>query len=88
MLIALKRIERDLGRRPGRRWGSRVLDLDVVAWSGGRFESRRLSIPHPRMAERLFVLEPFAAVAPGWRVGIGASVRHLLHRLGKRAPRV
>ena len=88
MLAALKRIERDFGRRPGRRWGPRVLDLDLVAWSGGRFASRRLSIPHPLLAKRAFVLAPFAAVAPSWRVGVGPSIRQLLHRLGKRGLRV
>ena len=46
MLGALKQIERDFGRRPGRRWGERVLDLDLVAWDGGRYRSRALAIPH------------------------------------------
>ena len=41
MLAALKAIERDFGRRAGRRWGARVLDLDIVAWSGGRVRGAR-----------------------------------------------
>ena len=52
MLAAVKAIERSFGRRPGKRWGARVLDLDLIAWSGGRFASRRLTIPHPRLASR------------------------------------
>jgi 2-amino-4-hydroxy-6-hydroxymethyldihydropteridine diphosphokinase len=84
MLGALKTIERDFGRRPGRRWGSRVLDLDIVAWDGGRHRSRRLLIPHPRLKEREFVLGPLAAIAPEWRIDGGLSVRHLRSRLGKR----
>ena len=84
MLAALKAIERDFGRRRGRRWGERVLDLDLVAWSGGRFRSRGLTIPHPRLGEREFVLGPLAAVAPEWRIDGSQSVRHLLSRLGKR----
>ena len=68
MLAALKAIERDFGRRPGKRWGARVLDLDLVAWSGGTFASRRLTIPHPRLASRDFVLGPLAAIAPDWRI--------------------
>ena len=84
MLVALKAIERSFGRRRGRRWGERVLDLDLVAWSGGRFRSRGLAIPHPRLGERDFVLGPLAAVAPGWRIAGGLTARHLLSRLGKR----
>ena len=84
MLAAIKRIEREFGRRPGRRWGERVLDLDLVAWSGGRFRARGLIIPHPRLGERDFVLGPLAAIAPGWRIDGSRSVRHLLSRLGKR----
>ena len=84
MLAQLKRMERDFGRRPGRRWGERVLDLDLVAWDGGRFVSRKLTIPHSRLKERDFVLGPLAAIAPEWRVDGNLSVRHLLSRLGKR----
>jgi len=86
MLSSLKRIEREFGRRPGRRWGERVLDLDLVAWDGDRHRSRGLTIPHPRLAERDFVLGPLAAIAPGWRVDGPLNVRHLLSRLGKRRP--
>ena len=84
MLSAVKGIERDFGRRPGKRWGSRVLDLDLVAWGGGRFASRGLVIPHPRLEERDFVLGPLATIAPGWKIKDGLTVRHLLSRLGKR----
>jgi len=84
MLAAVKAIERDFGRRAGRRWGSRVLDLDLVAWSGGRFASRRLVIPHPRLASRGFVLGPLAAIAPGWQLIGSLTPRHLAARLGKR----
>ncbi len=86
MLAELKRIERDFGRRSGRRWGPRVLDLDLVAWSGGRFRSRTLTIPHPRIAERGFVLAPLAAVAPGWRIAGALTPIHLLHRLARPRP--
>lgn len=84
MLASLKSIERDFGRRRGRRWGERVLDLDLVAWSGGPFRSRGLSIPHARLAEREFVLGPLAAIAPQWRILQGLTAPHLLSRLGKR----
>src|SRR5689334_1921777 len=46
MLRTLKQIETNFGRRRGRRWGPRVLDLDIALWSGGRLRSRALTIPH------------------------------------------
>ena len=85
MLRRLKTLERDFGRRPGKRWGPRVLDLDIVLWSGGKHQARRLNIPHPQLPKREFVLQPLASIAPGWRIG-AFSVRHLAHRLARRAP--
>jgi 2-amino-4-hydroxy-6-hydroxymethyldihydropteridine diphosphokinase len=82
MLLRLKAIEREFGRRRGRRWGPRVLDLDIALWSGGKWRSRRLTVPHPQLAKRSFVLGPLAAIAPGWRVG-SSSVRHLAQRLAR-----
>jgi 2-amino-4-hydroxy-6-hydroxymethyldihydropteridine diphosphokinase len=87
MLCRLKTIERDFGRRSGKRWGPRVLDLDLVLWSGGTFRSRRLTIPHKQLAQRGFVLEPLAAIAAGWRVEGALTARHLAQRLARRAPR-
>ena len=87
MLNAIKAIERAFGRRPGKRWSARVLDLDLVAWSGGNYSSRRLNIPHPRLASRDFVVGPLTAIAPGWRIIGALTPRHLAARLGKRAPR-
>ena len=87
MLKRLKSIERDFGRRRGRRWGPRVLDLDVVLWSGGRFGSRRLTVPHKELATRAFVLHPLASIAPGWRIDGALTARHLAHRLARRGPR-
>jgi 2-amino-4-hydroxy-6-hydroxymethyldihydropteridine diphosphokinase len=86
MLAKLKQLERKFGRRAGQRWGDRVLDLDLVAWSGGIYRSRDLTIPHPRLKERHFVLGPLNAVAPGWAIQGALTVRHLASRLGKRRP--
>jgi 2-amino-4-hydroxy-6-hydroxymethyldihydropteridine diphosphokinase len=86
MLEQLKGIEREFGRRGSKRWGPRVLDLDIVLWSGGRFRSRRLAIPHAELARRSFVLQPLAAVSPGWRIG-PLAVRHLAARLARKSPR-
>ncbi|HEY8434588.1 MAG TPA: 2-amino-4-hydroxy-6-hydroxymethyldihydropteridine diphosphokinase [Sphingomicrobium sp.] len=86
MLSELKRIERAFGRRPGKRWGPRVLDLDIALWSGGKYRSRSLTIPHVELARRSFVLQPLAAIAPNWTVG-ALTIRHLASRLARRAPR-
>jgi 2-amino-4-hydroxy-6-hydroxymethyldihydropteridine diphosphokinase len=87
MLTRLKSIEREFGRRRGRRWGPRVLDLDLVLWSGGGFRSRRLTVPHPQLNKRAFVLQPLAAIAPNWRIHGPLNARHLAHRLARRVPR-
>ncbi len=87
MLQRLKHIERDFGRRSGRRWAARVLDLDLVAWSGGKWRSRGLTVPHPAAASRSFVIGPLATIAPDWRLEGPIAARHLAHRLARRAPR-
>ena len=87
MLAGLKAIERDFGRRRGRHWAARVLDLDIVLWSGGNYRSPRLNIPHYGLEDRQFVLQPLSAVAPSWRVRGNLTVRHLAHRLARRSPR-
>ncbi|MEH3046375.1 2-amino-4-hydroxy-6-hydroxymethyldihydropteridine diphosphokinase [Sphingomonas adhaesiva] len=87
LLARLKAIERAFGRRAGRRWGTRVIDLDIVLWSGGRIESRVLTVPHAAFRTRAFVLSPLVAVAPGWRDPVtGLRVRHLHARLTRARP--
>lgn len=82
LLRRLKAIERDFGRRRGRIWGARVIDLDIILWSGGAWGERHLTVPHPRFRERGFVLTPLVEVAPGWRDPVtGLSVRQLAARL-------
>jgi len=81
MLTAIKEIERSFGRRPGRHWAARVLDLDIILWSGGKVRSRRLTVPHYGLETRPFVLLPLAAIAPSWRIRSGLTARHLAHRL-------
>lgn len=87
MLARLKRLEREFGRRRGRRWGARVLDLDIVDWSGGKWRSRALTVPHPAAASRDFVLQPLAGIAPNWRLHGALTARHLAHRLARSRPR-
>ena len=87
MLARLKGTERTFGRRPGKRWGPRVLDLDIAAWSGGKWRSRRLTIPHRHLRSRSFVLHPLAAIAPLWRIEGALTARHLAARLARPRPR-
>ena len=67
LLAELKAMERQYGRRRGQRGGERVLDLDIILWSGGTYHSRHLTIPHPSFRARAFVLIPAAQIAPAWR---------------------
>ena len=87
MLERLKALERGFGRRSGRRWGERVLDLDIVAWSGGKWRSPGLTVPHPAAASRAFVMQPLASVAPRWRVDGCSTARQLASRLAHRRAR-
>ncbi|WP_128891802.1 2-amino-4-hydroxy-6-hydroxymethyldihydropteridine diphosphokinase [Erythrobacter sp. HKB08] len=90
LLGELKRIERSFGRRRGPRWGARVIDLDIVLWSGGVVAEPDLMIPHLELHRRDFVLGPAKAIAPRWRDPIsGLTIRQLDARLTKRrrAPR-
>lgn len=86
LLAELKAMERAFGRRPGRRWGPRVLDLDIILWSGGAWGGPGPIVPHPEYAKRAFVLQPLAELVPGWRDPLtGATMRQRLARL--TAPR-
>ncbi len=86
MLDMLQATERAAGRRGGRRWGARVLDLDIVLWSGGSFSAPGLTVPHPRFRERGFVLGPLAEIAPRWRDPVTRlTIGQLAARLTARA---
>ena len=65
LLDALLDIERAAGRvREGERWGPRTLDLDLLHMEGVTLRDERLTLPHPRIGERAFVLLPLAELAP------------------------
>jgi 2-amino-4-hydroxy-6-hydroxymethyldihydropteridine diphosphokinase len=73
LLLELQRIENKSGRERGDvRWGPRILDLDLLAFSNQIIEEPNLCVPHPGIGERNFVLLPLAEVAPGLNVpGLG-----------------
>ena len=82
LLRRLKAIERAFGRRRGQRWGARVIDLDILLWSGGAWAGPGLIVPHPQFRVRGFVLDPMVRVAPHWHDPLtGLSVRQLRARL-------
>ncbi len=69
LLHLLKRIERELGRNPssGPQPAARSIDIDIVIYGQHVLDSPELTVPHPRLAERRFVLQPLLELAPEWR---------------------
>ena len=64
LLRDLLRIESEMGRVRETRWGPRVIDLDLLLYSDRVIEIPGLTVPHPRLSQRRFVLEPLAEIAP------------------------
>jgi 2-amino-4-hydroxy-6-hydroxymethyldihydropteridine diphosphokinase len=82
LLEQLLEVERRLGRvRDGRRWGPRTIDLDLLLYGDETIDEPGLTVPHPRLAERLFVLEPLAELAPDLAVPGKGHVGDLLREL-------
>lgn len=83
LLTRCQTLETAHGRVRGERWGARTLDLDLLGYGECQCETAALTLPHPRLAERLFVLQPLCDVAPDWRPpGQSGTVRELLALLG------
>ena len=79
LLERLLAVERDLGReRTGPRFGPRTVDLDLLLYGDATIDEPGLTVPHPRLAERRFVLEPLAELEPGLVLPDGRRVRDLL----------
>jgi 2-amino-4-hydroxy-6-hydroxymethyldihydropteridine diphosphokinase len=67
LLVEFKTLEAAAGRRPGRKWGARLLDVDLVEYGRARVRTPWLRVPHPLMAKRLFAAMPLADVSPAWK---------------------
>ena len=76
--------ETRLGRERTGVWAPRTIDIDLLLYGGASVETERLTVPHPRMAERDFVLRPLLDLAPDLEIG-GRSVRSLLETVGDDA---
>lgn len=77
-LEALQAIEKRLGRQREIPNGPRTIDLDILLWDDAVIADAGLTVPHPRMHERLFVMEPLAEIAPGVIVpGLGKTAAEL-----------
>ena len=82
LLKEFKKIEVELGRKPGVRWGPRVVDLDILLYGGRVVNDHSLKIPHERMHERFFVLEPLCEISPDIKHSVsGMSISELLEKL-------
>ncbi|WP_420628121.1 2-amino-4-hydroxy-6-hydroxymethyldihydropteridine diphosphokinase [Candidatus Leptofilum sp.] len=64
LLTFVKNLEIELGREPAERWGPRLIDIDLLFYANQIIETEQLTIPHPRLHERAFVLRPLADIAP------------------------
>ncbi len=64
LLARVKNLESAIGRRPGLRFGPRLIDCDLLLWSGGAWSDAALVIPHPRLTDRRFALVPLLEIDP------------------------
>lgn len=93
LLDAMQAIEHAQGRVREQRWGPRTLDLDLLIYADLVLDTPRLTLPHPGMSQRLFVLRPLADIAPDLCLPDGRALHDLLaacppaplERLGKPA---
>ena len=83
LLARVQRVEQQLGRRRLKPKGPRTIDIDILFYGGAVIETNELEVPHPRLADRRFVLEPLSELAPELRHPVTRrTVREMLHDVG------
>jgi 2-amino-4-hydroxy-6-hydroxymethyldihydropteridine diphosphokinase len=87
LLSAIGQIEAALGRERLVRWGPRSIDVDILWYDGTSIAEADLEVPHPRMEERRFVLEPLAELAPDLVLASGRTVREALEGVREQTVR-
>ena len=78
LLARCLEVEKELGRVRDVRWGPRTIDIDLLLYGEAKVDEEGLTVPHPRMGERAFVLVPLAEIWPEAPIGDGRSVREAL----------
>jgi len=78
VLALAQELEAEAGRVDGPRWGPRPLDIDLLAWDGGEWNAPDLTIPHERLADRRFALQPLVEVDPHLVLPNGVPIATLL----------
>ena len=87
LLRRIKAIEGRLGRQPSRRWGERLIDIDILVLGDAVVDTPDLQIPHPHLARRRFVCEPLAELCPQLVVpGLDRTVTELAEVLARAEP--
>jgi 2-amino-4-hydroxy-6-hydroxymethyldihydropteridine diphosphokinase len=82
LLKHVKDIEKKIGRKPGRRFGPRLVDIDILLYGGQRINEVGLTIPHKRMKERAFVLIPLNEIAPKLIIpGLSLTINELVSEI-------
>ena len=87
LLERVKRLEVELGREPTERWGPRVIDIDLITYGDVTLKTERLTLPHPELFNRAFVLVPLAEIAPDLMIA-GVRVGDAAARLGAEAAEI
>lgn len=77
LLDQLQHIEHSHGRKRGQRWGPRILDLDLLLYGQHTIRNDRLTVPHPELSQRDFVLQPLLDLEPGLQLPDGRGVAEL-----------
>jgi dihydropteroate synthase len=87
LLERMKALEIELGRAPAERWGPRVIDIDLIAYGDIALKTERLTLPHPELFNRAFVLVPLAEIAPDLVIA-GVQVAKAAERLRDEAAQI